>query len=108
MGVKQVKMHLILLLLIETFESAVTLTVSDGQFQEDTFNNARVILAQDKIGPKMCVQNCMMISTCQAINYFQSELNCEFLQVVQSTNALQYKEGLYFTERTKWIRVCYK
>lgn len=88
-------------------KTAYVSAVSGGHYEKDRVSDAKFISAKNNIGPKMCVNYCLMLSTCNALNYFHSELKCECLLEVNPEMNLRYNKGSYFTKIHNWIRVCH-
>lgn len=93
--------HLFMSAQAETTNASVT----GGHFENDKVSYAESIYAEGKIGPNKCVEQCMTISRCNAVNYFQSDLLCEFLHVTFPQNVKEVKPGSFYTETSLWQMV---
>ena len=82
------------------------LNISGGYFNKERISDAEIVYVKGNVGPKMCVEDCMLLSTCNAVNYFRSELKCEFLNGFFETNLIQSNKGSSYTEIRHWHRVC--
>lgn len=82
------------------------LYIDEGYFNENKYSNAETVDTKEDIGPKMCIRECSRINACTAVNYFRSELKCEFLNVDFPQPLLQTKRGSFYTEIERWQMVC--
>lgn len=86
-------------------QKAFASTITGGPFVKNKFGDSEVMLMKSSVGPKMCVKNCLMVTTCVAVNYISAEFRCELLKTVSSTILLQNKVGYDYTEMDSWQMV---
>ena len=77
---------------------AVRQNITSGVFLRDKYMDTHVILVYDKVGPRMCVGDCMLFTGCNAVNYRRDKLLCEFLTETYPENQLSYRQGSFYTK----------
>lgn len=82
--------------------------IGGGNFQTNKHMDSNVIITKDKIGPKMCIKDCMLYIGCNGVNYIRDELTCELLSIFYPDDKLIFGNGTYFTNITKWTQVTIK
>lgn len=78
-----------------------------GYWFNDKMCSGDIIYTKNKIGPSMCLKSCMKVNLCNAVNYYRSDLKCEFLQVDFPNQMLQGMGGASYTEVGIWQKVGY-
>ncbi|XP_052090824.1 neurogenic locus notch homolog protein 1-like [Mytilus californianus] len=81
-----------------------------GNFHKNKHMDSHVIIAKDKIGPKLCVKDCTLYKGCNGVNYIRDGLTCELLSISYPDDKLVYGNGIYFTNITEWtqeVNRCY-
>jgi hypothetical protein len=52
--------------------------------------DSHVVLANSGVGPKMCVEDCMLYNGCNALNFKLEDLMCELLNVSYPGDSTQH------------------
>ncbi|CAC5374937.1 unnamed protein product [Mytilus coruscus] len=77
---------------------SVSLNITGGFFQNDTYLKMVPMLDICNIGPKQCVKDCMLHYGCYAVNYDNNSLHCELLNHVGPYYDLSIREGMHFSK----------
>ena len=93
-------------ILSEQIES-VKVKVTGGTFIKYKYMEERVILSYDKIGPQMCIKDCLLYKDCNAVNFWRNQLRCDLLQVLPSNNHTFIGSQVYFSNISDWKIVSY-
>ena len=80
------------------------LNVSGGKFIPNTYRKSYVIRAQNGTGPKMCIRDCMLQQSCNAVNFRLIDFTCELLNS-STTDKIQIGTDFIFSELTDWTMV---
>ncbi|VDI83474.1 Hypothetical predicted protein [Mytilus galloprovincialis] len=80
------------------------LNITSGSFQKDKYMDLSPLIIFDKVGPKQCIENCMLHNGCNAVNFKRNDLHCELLILRNSNAQLLDITGSYFTEITEWTQ----
>jgi len=101
-------MHILILTLVlclNQFGHIVTLNITGGPYQQHRYMNTHVILAHQVIGPKMCVEECMLYNGCNAVNFKRNVLTCELLTLAYTGAQPTNSNGIYYTAIDTWSKV---
>lgn len=82
--------------------------ITGGNFQKNRHMDSHVIIAKDKIGPKMCIKDCIAYKGCNGVNYIRDGITCEMLSISYPDDKLLYRNGEYFTNISGWTQVTTK
>ena len=96
---------LTVVLCLNQFGHSVKLGIVGGPYQQHRYMNTHVILASQGIGPKMCVEECMLQNGCNAVNFRRNELTCELLTFEYTGAQPTYNNGIYYTAIDTWSRI---
>lgn len=80
------------------------LNVTGGEFITDTYSRSYVIRAQNGAGPKMCIRDCMLQQSCNAVNFRLVDFTCELLNST-ITDEIKIGTDFMFSELTNWTMV---
>lgn len=101
-------MHMLILTLVlglNQFGHIVTINITGGPYQQNKYMNTHVILGYQGIGPKMCVEECMLHNGCNAVNFKRNGLTCELLTLASTGAQPAYGNGIYYTAIDTWSKV---
>jgi hypothetical protein len=87
------------------FGHLVKSNIIGGPYQKHRYMNTHVILAYQGIGPKMCVEECMLHNGCNAVNFRRNGLTCELFTFAYTGAQPTYNNGIYYTAIDTWSRV---
>lgn len=79
--------------------------ITGGNFQHNKNMDSHVVLANSGVGPRMCVEDCMLYNGCNAVNFKLEDLVCELLTVSYPGDSLSDSDGGYFTDLSDWTQV---
>ena len=101
-------MFIILLhVFLHTFQNGhgVRLNITGGSYQHNKSMDSHVVLANNGVGPRMCVEDCMLDNGYNAVNFKLDDLVCELLTVSYPGDSLSDSDGGYFTSLSDWTQV---
>lgn len=96
---------LTLVLGLNQFGHSVTINITGGPYQQNKYMNTHVILGYQGIGPKMCVEECMLHNGCNAVNFKRNGLTCELLILASTGAQPEDGNGIYYTAIDTWSKV---
>lgn len=84
---------------------STTFDITGGNFQKDVYKDSYVIIAENNVGPKMCVNDCFLHKGCNGVVFVPNELLCKLLSISYPEDKLLARSGFYLSEIDSWEKV---
>ena len=93
-------MYVIKFLLVACYIRLIYTSIVD--YQHRKYLDSNIFAIFQNYGPSKCAKECARRSQCYAVNYLNSNLWCELLEVSNTENRERSKDSYSYAEKSTW------